>query len=81
MRWAEGDTWTLETALPGGEYDFKFVVHSEEGGVGQWEPGANRTITVRPSPCALCYWTPCRCARCHRVPCRRICEGPAHRYF
>ena len=46
MRWGAGDAWTLDTALPGGEYDFKFVVQREDGTVAQWEPGANRTITV-----------------------------------
>ena len=55
MVWSPGDTWTLETELPGGEYDFKFVVQRQDGSVGEWEPGANRTITVRS----------------HALPCKR----------
>ena len=47
MDWAPGDTWTLDTALPGGEYDFKFVVQRQDGSAGEWEPGANRTIKVQ----------------------------------
>jgi hypothetical protein len=49
MEWAPGDTWTLDTALPGGEYDFKFVVQRQDGSAGEWEPGANRTIKVSTS--------------------------------
>ena len=46
MDWAPGDSWSLDTALPGGEYDFKFVVQRQDGSAGEWEPGANRTIKV-----------------------------------
>ena len=46
MDWAPGDSWSLDMALPGGEYDFKFVVQRQDGSAGDWEPGANRTIKV-----------------------------------
>ena len=46
MDWSPGDAWSLDMALPGGEYDFKFVVQRQDGSAGDWEPGANRTIKV-----------------------------------
>ena len=46
MDWSPGDSWSLDVALPGGEYDFKFVVQRQDGSAGEWEPGANRTIKV-----------------------------------
>ena len=47
MRWGRDDIWTLQVGLPLGDFDFKFVVQLPNGSVGQWEPGANRSITVR----------------------------------
>lgn len=59
MRWGRDDIWTLNVLLPGGEYDFKFVVQLPDSSVGQWEPGANRNIMVCPAPKTLSKgWLP-----------------------
>ena len=48
MTWGEDDRWTSEVALSPGTYDFKLViVRDENGTVAAWEPGENRSVTVR----------------------------------
>lgn len=48
MAWGDGDHWTLEIDIPGGSYDFKFVVLREGGSRddSDWEAGANRSLFV-----------------------------------
>ena len=48
MEWGEEDTWTSEVTLPPGTHDFKLVIVREDGSVAAWEPGENRSFTVRP---------------------------------
>ena len=50
MAWGDGDNWTLEVDIPGGSYDFKFVVLREGGSRddSDWEAGANRSLFVSP---------------------------------
>ena len=51
MRWGEGDNWSLDLDMPGGSYDFKFVVQcdSSVAEASEWEAGANRFTFVSPS--------------------------------
>ena len=51
MRWGEGDNWSLDLDMPGGSYDFKFVVQSDitAAEASEWEAGANRFLFVSPS--------------------------------
>lgn len=72
MDWAPGDSWSLDLALPGGEYDFKFVVQRQDGSAGDWEPGANRTIKVTVSERADLRL---RLGRVNRPPPWSRCQG------
>lgn len=66
MEWSEGDNWWLEVDLFPGVTDFKCAVVRQDGSVACWEPGANRTVEVKP-----CHCTPLAIAinQPHRLLC------------
>jgi hypothetical protein len=70
MTWGDGDNWTLEVDIPGGSYDFKFVVQREGGSRddSDWEAGANRSLFVS----RLCSVQGCCCltTRLRSSPCQ-----------
>jgi hypothetical protein len=58
MNWGDGDNWTLEVDIPGGSYDFKFVVQREGAFAddSDWEAGANRSLFVSPFHMSRAGW-------------------------